>query len=443
MTRARVRLALLVIVAVGAIAAGARWFGAVPTQALTGHDSAIPTARVVRGSLELSLRTVGELRASTVKGLTAPAVGGMLRLVKIADTGTQVHAGDVVMEFDPTEQQYTREQSLSQLAEADQEIAKIKADGETQVAQDEVALLTARFDVRRAELMAISNPAILPANEVEKRKLSLDEARRKLEQVQADVQLRAATSRASLAVSEAKRSRAKMAADRAEHAIDSLIVTAPIDGYVVVRDNRDASGGIFFSGMTLPSYRAGDNVFAGRPILDVFDISNLEIRGKVNEQERNNVAPGQTATVESDSLPGETLTATVSAVSGMVQSGGMFGGSGGPLREFDVTLTLDHSTDRLRPGTSVHLLIAGTKVDDVLHVPRQAVFEKNGKSVVYLRVGNRFEIRPVTLKYRNETRVALEGLEAGAEVALINPDQVPVSSAAGTKSGATAPGGPK
>lgn len=441
MTRPRLkRLAIGGVVLAGIAFGALRLAGS--SKALAGDGDGIPTARVTRGPLELSVRTVGELRASTVRNLTAPAVGGMLRLVSIADTGTAVHAGDVVMEFDPTEQQYTLEQSLSQLAEADQEIAKIKADGETQVAQDDVALLTARFDVRRAELIAISNPAIIPANEYQKRKLSLDEAKHKLEQVEADVQLRAATSRASLAVSEAKRGRAKMAADRAQQNIDSLVVKAPIDGYIVVRDNRDASGGIFFSGMTLPQYRAGDNVFAGRPVLDVFDISTMEIRGKVNEQERNNVAAGQAATVESDSLPGESLTAKVKAVSGMVQSGGFFSDSGGPLREFDVTLALDKSADRLRPGTTVRLLIAGTKVNDVLHVPRQAVFEKNGKPVVYLRVGNRFEVHPVTLKYRTETRIALEGLDAGAEVALIDPDKAPASTSAG-KSGAPAPGAAK
>jgi multidrug resistance efflux pump len=386
----------------------------------------MPTAHVIKGPIELSVRTLGELRASTVKALSAPPVGGMLRLVSLADTGTRVKAGDVIMEFDPTEQQYTLEQSLSQLAEAEQEIAKIRADGDTQNAQDDVTLLTARFDVRRAELIAISNPAIIPKNEYEKRRLSLDEARRKLEQVESDVKQRAATSRASLAVSEAKRNRAKTAADRAQLNIESLVVKSPIDGYVVVRDNRDASGGFFFTGMVLPSYRAGDNVYAGRPVLDVFDISKMEIRGKVNEQERNNVDVGQSAIVESDSLPGEHLSATVTSVSGMVSSGGMFSDSaGGPLREFDVTLALDQAADRLRPGTTVHLLIAGKKVDDVLSIPRQAVFEKNGKPIVYLRVGDRFEPREVKLTHRTESRIALEGLEAGAEVALINPDKAP------------------
>ncbi len=425
MKRVGLKTLAVAVVVIAVAAAGALKLRGQTTKVMPGGDTSMPTARVVRGPLELSVRTLGELRASTVKALSAPPVGGMLRLVTLAETGTEVKAGDVIMEFDPTEQQYSLEQSLSQLAEADQEIAKIRADGDTQNAQDEVTLLTARFDVRRAELIAIANPTIIPANEYEKRRLSLDEAKRKLEQAQSDVKQRAATSRASLAVSEAKRDRAKTSADRAQQNIDSLIVKSPIDGYIVVRDNRDAAGGFFFSGMVLPPYRAGDNVFAGRPVLDVYDISQMEIRGKVNEQERNNVDAGQVAAVESDSLPGEHLSAKVTTVSGMVQSGGMFSDTGGPLREFDVILALDQTTDRLRPGTTVRLLIAGKKVNDVLSVPRQAVFEKNGKPIVYLRTGERFEPHEVKLIHRTETRIALEGLEAGAEVALINPDKAP------------------
>ena len=54
--------------------------------------------------------------------------------------------------------------------------------------------------------------------------------------------------------------------------------------------------------MSLPEYRAGDNVYAGRPILDVFDLSAMEIRIHVGEQERTNVAKGQAALVRFDSL---------------------------------------------------------------------------------------------------------------------------------------------
>ena len=120
-----------------------------------------------------------------------------------------------------------------------------------------------------------------------------------------------------------------MAADRARQAIDSLVVKAPMDGFVVVRENQDASNGIFYSGMTLPAYHAGDNVFPGRPVADVFDISQHGGAAKVNEQQRNNIATGQAANVDADALPRRALTAT--SHRGRLASRNRTGGVVGPL----------------------------------------------------------------------------------------------------------------
>jgi ABC-type amino acid transport substrate-binding protein len=55
----------------------------------------------------------------------------------------------------------------------------------------------------------------------------------------------------------------------------------------------------------------------------------------------------------------------------------------GPVRQFDVTLTLDRADPRLRPGTTVKVLLAGRRIDNVLQVPLQAVRLKNGKPAGY------------------------------------------------------------
>ena len=94
--------------------------------------------------------------------------------------------GDLVMEFDPSEQRYKLEQSRSELFEADQEITKAKADADVQAAQDRVALLKARFDVRRAELEVQKNE-LMSTIDARKNQLALEQARRVLEQLQQDI----------------------------------------------------------------------------------------------------------------------------------------------------------------------------------------------------------------------------------------------------------------
>jgi HlyD family secretion protein len=412
-----VRAAVLVLV----LAAGTAIAVAVPR--LPERGSGTPTARVTKGPLKLTVHATGELRAGRTMTLVTPPVGGMLRIVRMIPTGISVKAGDTVMEFDPADQQYQLEQARTELAEAEQGIVKMKADGAVQAAQDQVALLTARFDVRRAELDASGNEFI-GAIQAQKNVLSLDEARRRLAQLEEDVKSRTVTNKASLAVSEERRNKAQLSMQRAQQIIDSLVMTAPIDGVVSVKENRDASGGMFFYGMVLPEYREGDSVWPGRPVLDVIEAGKMEVRAKVDENDRSNLTSGEPAAVYVDTLPGETFKARVGALSQLATRASFFE-SASITRQFDITFQFDTPDARLKAGSSARVVIDDKEIPSALHVPRQAVFEKNGKTHVFVKVGDRFEQRDVKVAQRTESRVVLDGLGEGTEVALVDPTTGP------------------
>ena len=100
-----------------------------------------------------------------------------------------------------------------------------------QAADDEVALLKARFDVRRAELDANANE-LVGAIVAKQNLLLLDEARQTLAQLEHDVKSHAATALASGAVLREKRNKARVAVDVARRNIDNLRIRAPFDGFV-------------------------------------------------------------------------------------------------------------------------------------------------------------------------------------------------------------------
>ncbi len=419
MTAGRWIAAGVAVGALGAVLLAPRLFGGMVPNEAADAGPLVPTALVTRGALDRTVHLKGELRAIRQVNLIAPSVGGTLRILDMRETGDAVSEGDVIVEFDPAEQLYALEQARSEVLEAEQEILKREADAAVQTAEDQVALLTARFDVRRAELDAAVDRDLIPANEYRIREVSLDEARRRLTQVEADTTSRVETSTAALAVLRERRAKAQMAADRAEQNIESLVVTAPIDGIVSIRENRDASGGVIFGGMSLPVYRVGDDVASGRPLIDVFDVSAMEIAATINEQERSSLEVGQAATVESDALPGVVFPASVVAISGL----GRPVRNAGPLRQFDVTLELAEAVAGLRPGTSVRVLVDAGRLEDLLLVPRQAVFEREGKPVVFVPAAGRFETVEVKVLHRTETTVALEGLDEGQRVALVDPER--------------------
>jgi hypothetical protein len=84
----------------------------------------------------------------------------------------------------------------------------------------------------------------------------------------------------------------------------------------------------------------------------------------------------------------------------------------------------------LRPGLLVESEIIVEKIPNTLYVPQQAVFDKGGRSVVFVRAGARYEPRSVKLGKRTESQVAVvEGLREGDWIALqdmeTGPQQAP------------------
>src|SRR5581483_11039173 len=71
----------------------------------------VPTTHVQRGRVQVTVYTVGDLRASRSMQLAVPPMGGQLQIVRLAETGDAVKANDVVVEFDASDQEFALEQA--------------------------------------------------------------------------------------------------------------------------------------------------------------------------------------------------------------------------------------------------------------------------------------------------------------------------------------------
>lgn len=403
-------------------------------------SNSIPTAVVKRGNLDLRVYATGELTASHIAMVLAPPIGGdSLQITDLAHTGQSVKKGDLVANFDPSEQHYKWEQSHSELLQAQQEITKAKADAAVLAAQDKVALLKAEYGVRRAELDVQKNE-LLSKIDGDKNDLALREAQRTLAELQKDIESHRASGQASIFLAQEKYNKAKLTMDQAQQNLDHMRVTAPMDGLISIQKNQMASGGIYFTGMSLPDYRPGDQVYPGNAIAQILDPAGLNLRAKVAEEERENVKAGEAVEVRFDALPDEVFHGVVKAVGGMSMQS-IFGNSDSS-HGFDVTIDLTSRDARLRPGLTAQLTFLGDRKASVLYVPRLALFMKDGKRVVYVGKGGSYQQREVKIQYENESRAAILGLQQGDEVALVDPT-VPRKQAATASSAAGLGGAPQ
>jgi len=165
----------------------------------------------------------------------APAVGGgALQITRLLAGRLPVKKGDVIIEFDPSEQLYKLEQSRSELLQAEQEIIKAKADAAVLAAQDKVALLKARYDVRQAEL-DVQKKEIESAIDGSKHEAALTQAKRLLAELQKDVESHNASGQASIYLAQEKYNKAKLEMDQAQQNIDKMSVVAPMDGLISIQ----------------------------------------------------------------------------------------------------------------------------------------------------------------------------------------------------------------
>jgi HlyD family secretion protein len=93
---------------------------------------------------------------------------------------------------------------------------------------------------------------------------------------------------------------------------------------------------------------------------------------------------------------------------------------------FGVTVEVNESEPRLRPGMTARVEIQVEERAKALFVPLEAVFEKDGGPLCYVAQGRRLRPREVALGPSNQDFVVVEkGLRKGERVALRDPSAPP------------------
>jgi HlyD family secretion protein len=125
----------------------------------------------------------------------------------------------------------------------------------------------------------------------------------------------------------------------------------------------------------------GTGQFAGTEVMRVADLSSMEVRVKVNENDIVNVKLGDHTLVSVDAIPGRKFDGTVREISSSAISTGATGSGSASLAasasdevtNFLVKIRITDREGRLRPGMSATVDIETETVKDVVAIPVQSV----------------------------------------------------------------------
>ncbi len=390
------------------------------TGSVVRPSSDIPTTTVKKSDVTFTVTAKAELQGGKSEMLTAPMMGGaQLVLTKLSNSGELVKEGDVVVQFDTTEQEFKLKEAEADLAEAEQQVIQAQADSDAKAEEAQYELVQAKADLRQAELEERRNP-LLAAITARQNTLAVEAARDKLRQLEHDIPNRQANSTAGIAIQEAARNKAKVQADTARHNIESMTLKAHRSGYVSIQPN---TSGMFMGGMSLPSLQVGDTVRPGMAVVQIPDLSNWEASARIGELDRGHLAVGEKAEISVIAVPEKTYSGRIKDI----------GGTAGPPwnRRFECKISIDNPSPELRPGMSARVVLTTDTLRDVLWVPAQAAFESDGRTFVYVQSGGSFVPADIKVVQRSESQVVLTGLKPGAVVAMASPDQQKKETGAG------------
>ncbi|MCC6294943.1 MAG: HlyD family efflux transporter periplasmic adaptor subunit [Bryobacterales bacterium] len=380
--------------------------------------SIVRTAKVETGNLESTMRLTGQtssLRSMNVIApkLTGPESGRELIILFMSPSGTRVKKGEVVARIDGQSLKDHVDDVNDDVQKADSDIRKRKAeqaiDFENLMQTVRVAKATldkARLERKGGETRTVIDQELL--------KLAEEEAEAQYRERLKDVDQKKIVHASELKILEYTRDRHKRHRDRHAADLDKFIIRAGMDGLAV-------SQPIFRSG-EWATIQQGDQVYPGQLFMKIVMPEKMQVEATINQAESEHFRVGQAARVGIDAFPGLTLPGKIYSISAIAAGGFR---QNNYIRTIPVRIEIDGSDPRLIPDLSGNVDVILSNQANVTKIPRAALQGRDGANFVYVKKGQGWERRPVTLGASNATHIAVEsGVNAGEEVALERPRNI-------------------
>jgi HlyD family secretion protein len=351
----------------------------------------VDTALVERGALEVTVEDDGRTRVRERYVVSAPIDGQLLRVP--LDPGANVVAGETVLaEFEPRAAVPLDARARAQAQARAEAAAAALERARAEEASAQAAWEYARIDLARRRQLSESGI---------EQQARVDQAMR--DERGAGEAVRAARFQVLVARHELEAARALLEED-GEEGRKVLLLRSPIDG-VVLRLREESSR----------------TLAAGAPILEVGDVSRLEIVADLLSQDAVAVRPGMTVEVLGWGGPEGTGESRLRGVVRHVEPAGYTKISALGVEEQRVDVIVDPvgSWDELRDGYRVEVRIVVWRGDDVRIVPTGALFREGGSWSAYVVEDDRAVARALEIGRRGGLEAeVLSGLAEGEQVVL-------------------------
>lgn len=370
---------------------------------------------VTRAKFVSAINCKGEIQGKTSTEIKLPDIicDRELRLweLKIGDMvqeGKYVKKGEFIIQLTP-------DNILSNMRQRQQELEKASADLKNAVIDSTVKLSQMREEITNAfhdleykkidlELAKYESAAYQRQSEMayEKSTILLNNKKR-------DLLLEKNKQKLIVVRLEEKVNKLKSLIEKFNKALQAARITTPENGIVMFAKKWDGK-----------KYKKDDPVWTYFPILATLpDMSKVISEVFVKEIDISKIAVGDSALISIDAIPNKKLPGKIISIASIGESHKDF-----DMQVFKVIIELDETHKELKPGMTSNNDIVIANFEDILQVPLDAVFSRNGDKYVYMKEKSGTIIkRNVSISYENEEMAAIKsGLNEGDIILLEEPE---------------------
>ena len=320
---------------------------------LSSCGNSSPAANLPAPAPTAAAQPVGEVRsAGSVQAVHSFVVqtpyiagqGGQLTLIRLVENGSKVKEGDLLAEFDSTQQQDNVRDAASKYDDLGHQVEQKRAQNRADAAKRASDLQAAEADLAKARIELRKGPLLSEIDRL-KNEAKLADATAHVESLKNSNHFHDLSDAAALRVLELQRDRQKVALERAQLNIQKLSVKAPLAGMVALENVwRNGSMG---------HAQEGDQLWRGQSLVRIFDPGEMQVRTVVGEPDGAILQPGCRARIYLDAYPDLVLPARFVSASPVAASA-----LGSPIKGFSAIFAIEKQDSHVMPDLSVAVVIA-------------------------------------------------------------------------------------
>jgi len=421
-------LLVLLIGVVGGYALYARYF-AISLSPVAG----IPAAPVQKGPFEITVSSIGILDAAVKKSITC-AISG--KIVKLIPEGTFVKEDEPVVWMDTSDLEKNKEEYEVEVEIAKNNLGQKQESYNVTKTKNELSLKAERAKVEFQNLkledarINYEKQKILVAKNLSARTAE-DEARiaflqAELSLKQAEINLKKLIedqiSNEKISLSDVEK--AKVELERQQYKLNEVLDNIQ-KAILKANGQGNVSYSVIWKGGKMGKISEGDQIWRRATLMEIPNPETMQTMIPISEIDVGRVELGQKAEVTVDSIPAKVFSGEVESKSivPVTENRMPWAEASSPKgKEFEVRIKIDHKEEAFRQGMTARARIFIKKIDNVLFVPQEAVFQEKEGSVVFVKENGGYAKKPVKGGSANDNYIVIEeGLKQGDEVLLRDP----------------------